>query len=202
VIGFVPSACPLFEKYIEDIPAPPSPTPQPNQTTHPPPPTHPTRPKPAHPPTWLRRPGTASILMPREGTAHEWMTSEEVTSRRMRLDGWRGVVQVGRVRRWALRGATECSRHASARALTQKHCNLQAAVTPQQSARCNQSPPTPPHTSTHPPVCGQDQALVHIQQPQLPGLGVWRLGFGAVIEAAGQFGSIARAALRGGCVCR
>jgi hypothetical protein len=33
-------------------------------------------------PAWLRRPGTASILMPRAGTAQEWMTSLDVTRRR------------------------------------------------------------------------------------------------------------------------
>lgn len=32
---------------------------------------------------WLRRPGVESILIPREGTVHEWITSIEVVSIRI-----------------------------------------------------------------------------------------------------------------------
>lgn len=32
---------------------------------------------------WLIRPGTASIFTPKEGTVHEWITSEEETKNRI-----------------------------------------------------------------------------------------------------------------------
>lgn len=34
-------------------------------------------------PTWFKRPGTASILTPREGTAQAWITSAPVIMRRI-----------------------------------------------------------------------------------------------------------------------
>lgn len=34
-------------------------------------------------PTWFKRPGVASILTPKEGIVQEWITSAEVTNKRI-----------------------------------------------------------------------------------------------------------------------
>lgn len=50
---------------------------------------------------WLRRPGIASVLTPRLGTAHEWMTSSAVTITRT-------GDSIGTTTRWSTSSSRKC----------------------------------------------------------------------------------------------